>query len=327
MKKATKKTQFTIGLDLGGTKLASALLDQNGTIIDYIKIPVEMKKDKSPKKTQERVIALMNDICQDFKNRFPTECSPKHFKGIGLASAGPLNVEKGELINPVNYPGWKIVPIKKLLQDQIIKNKFKSTVYFQNDAVAAALAEGWIGGAKNLENFAVVTVGTGIGTGVIFNSRPCQFAGMGSEFGHLLVDIGNLSNQSNLKTRHYHTVEGIASGTALQRRANEIGANIKSVEELVVLYKNDPKKYQFLFDDMSFALASLFYNLSIGLNLESIFISGGLIKIKELYLKNSIKIYNELISDFNKSYKCKVEVAKTMNNAGVIGAGYLPFMK
>lgn len=323
-RKNSSKDTFTIGIDLGGTKLAGALIDKNGDILDYIKIPVEMRKDSSPLKTQKRIIGLMNDLSNDFKNRFPSECSSKFFKGIGLASAGPLNVERGELINPVNYPGWKIVPIQKMLQTEITKSKFKTQVFFQNDAIASALAEGWIGGAKKMSTYAVVTVGTGIGTGVIFNSAPCQNRGMGSEFGHLLVDIKDLDK--NLTKRHFHTVEGIASGTGLQRRANEIGANIKSVEELVILYKNDKKKYQFLFDDMSFALASLCYNLSIGLNLEGIFISGGLIKVKELYFKDMKKTYNQLISDFNTHYKCPIEIAKSLNNAGVIGAGYLPYL-
>lgn len=317
-------SKFTIGIDLGGTKLASALIDQNGNIIDYIKMPVEMKKEKSPLKTQKRIISLMNDVCNDFKNRYPKECSSKYFKGIGLASAGPLNAITGELINPVNYPGWKTVPILKMLQEEVLGSKFKTKVFFQNDAIAAALAEGWIGGAKKMKTYAIVTVGTGIGTGVIFNDKPCQNRGMGSEFGHLLVNIQDLSSKMN--KRHFHTVEGIASGTGLQRRANEIGAGIKSVEELVELYKADKKKYQFLFDDMSFALASLCYNLSIGLNLEGIFISGGLIKVKELYFSQMKKHYNELITDFNRNYKCSIEVAKTLNNAGVIGAGFLPYL-
>jgi glucokinase len=80
-----KKKSFTIGLDLGGTKLASALLDDDGNIIDFIKIPVEMSKEGSPLKTQKRVLNLMSDICHDFKKRYPKETEGKYFKGVGLA--------------------------------------------------------------------------------------------------------------------------------------------------------------------------------------------------------------------------------------------------
>ncbi len=319
----TKKS-FTIGLDLGGTKLASALLDQNGKIIDFIKVPVEMKKDGSATKTQKRVIGLMNDICHDFKKRFPAELDKKYFRGVGLASAGPLDTEKGLLVNPINFPGWKTVPIKKLLQESLIKSGFKTKVDFQNDAIAAALAEGWIGGAKKFESYAIITVGTGIGSGVIFNKRPCHSKGMGSEFGHLVCDMKSLmKNPNDLKK---FTVEGMASGTALLRRAKEFGFKGESVEELVKLYKSGDKKYQILFDEMAFALSILAYDLSIGFHLDGIFVSGGLIKIKDLYFDQMKKNYNTLITEFNPKFKTKIAIAKTENHAGVIGAGYLPYL-
>ncbi len=68
-----KKMTYTIGFDLGGTKLAAALLDNNGEMIDFIKVPVDMKREKSAAQTQKRVISLMADIALDFKNRFPGE--------------------------------------------------------------------------------------------------------------------------------------------------------------------------------------------------------------------------------------------------------------
>ncbi|GAB4010651.1 MAG: glucokinase [Bdellovibrio sp.] len=318
------KKSFTIGLDLGGTKLACALLDQNGHIIDFIKIPVEMGKEGSALKTQRRVIGLMSDICHDFKRRYPTELSNKHFKGVGLASAGPLDTEKGLLISPINFPGWKTVPIKKLLQDSLSGSGIKTNVTFQNDAIAAALAEGWIGGAKSFESYAIVTVGTGIGSGVIFNGRPCHSKGMGSEFGHIICEMQSLFK--NPKTLKKHTVEGIASGTALLRRAKEMGFKGESVEELVNAHKLNKNKFQILFDEMAFALAILCYDLSIGFHLDGIFISGGLIKIKQLYFDQMKKHYNTLISEFNPKFKTKISIAKTGNHAGVIGAGYLPYL-
>ena len=310
---------YTIGLDLGGTKLAAALLDHKGEMLDFIKVPVDMKREGSPSKTQKRVISLMTDISMDFKRRFPKRTTGTAFKGIGLASAGPLNTDEGKLIHPVNYPGWKVVPIRDLLQAEIQKNKFKTKVFFQHDATAAALAEGWVGGAQGMSSYAVVTVGTGIGTGLIFNGVPAQSRGMGSEYGHTIVDIRNL--QLRPDKIHHNTVEGIASGTGLLRRARDLGFAGQSIEELTML--ND-KKYEVLFKDMSWALACLCYNLSIGYNLEHIFFSGGLIKIRELYFKDMKAHYKNLIRQVNPAFECKIEIAKTKNHAGVIGAGYLP---
>lgn len=319
-----KKTSYTIGLDLGGTKLASALLNQNGEIIDFIKVPVEMTKDGSALKTQKRVISLMADICHDFKKRYPKETSDKLFKGVGLASAGPLDTEKGLLINPINFPGWKKVSIRDDLAKELAKQKVKTKVAFQNDAIAAALAEGWIGGAREMETYAVVTVGTGIGTGVIFNGKPCHSKGMGSEFGHLVADMNSV--MKNPKELKKFTVEGIASGTGILRRAKEMGFRGESVEELVHAYRAGKKEYQILFDEMAFALAILCYDLSIGFHLDGIFLSGGLIKIKDLYLENLKSNYSNLITTFNPNFKTKITPAKTGNHAGVIGAGYLPYL-
>lgn len=319
-----KKTSYTIGLDLGGTKLASALLNQNGEIIDFIKVPVEMTKDGSALKTQKRVISLMADICHDFKKRYPKETSDKLFKGVGLASAGPLDTEKGLLINPINFPGWKKVSIRDDLAKELAKQKVKTKVAFQNDAIAAALAEGWIGGAREMKTYAVVTVGTGIGTGVIFNGKPCHSKGMGSEFGHLVADMNSV--MKNPKELKKFTVEGIASGTGILRRAKEMGFRGESVEELVHAYRAGKKEYQILFDEMAFALAILCYDLSIGFHLDGIFLSGGLIKIKDLYLENLKSNYSNLITEFNPNFKTKITPAKTGNHAGVIGAGYLPYL-
>jgi glucokinase len=316
-----KKQTYTIGFDLGGTKLAAALLDKDGKMLDFIKVPVDMSREKSATKTQERVIQLMVDIAMDFKNRFPQQTKGTNFRGIGLASAGPMNVEEGNLINPVNYPGWKIVPIRDLLQKGITKAGFKTKVFFQHDATSAALAEGWVGGARKLSSFAVVSIGTGIGTGIIFNGLPAQSGGMGSENGHIVIDFRQL--QKSPDQLHHNTVEGFASGTALLRRARDMGFTGNSVEDLV---NHGDTKYHVLYEDMAWALACLCYDLSIAYNLEKIFLSGGLIKIRALYLKNLKANYSRLIRQLNPRFECAIEIAKTQNHAGVLGAGYLPYL-
>jgi glucokinase len=316
-----KKMTYTIGFDLGGTKLAAALLNNKGEMLDFIKVPVDMSREGSATKTQKRVISLMTDIALDFKNRFPKETKGKNFLGVGLASAGPLNTEDGTLTHPVNYPGWKVVPIRDLLQKDIQRCGFQTKVFFQHDATAAALAEGWVGGAKKMTSYAVVTVGTGVGSGVIFNGRPAQSRGRGSEYGHTIVDYKKL--QENPSKLHHCTVEGIASGTGLLRRAKELGFQGTSVEELVA---SPEEKYQALYKDMALALACLCYDLSIGYNLEKIFLSGGLIKIKSLYLAELKSHYKNFIRQMNPDFECPIDIAKTKNTAGILGAGYLPYL-
>lgn len=316
-----KKQTYSIGFDLGGTKLAAALLDRDGKMLDFIKVPVDMNREKSAARTQGRVIQLMVDIAVDFKNRFPQQTKAAVFRGVGLASAGPMNVAEGKLTYPVNYPGWKIVPIRELLEKALRKAGFRTPVYFQHDATSAALAEGWVGGARKLSSYAVVSIGTGIGTGIIFNGQPAQSRGMGSENGHLIVDCRQLQKAPN--KLHHCTVEGFASGTALLRRAREMGFHGNSVEDLV---NQADAKFQVLYEDMAWALACLCYDLSIAYNLEKIFLSGGLIKIRALYLKNLKSHYRHLIRQLNPRFECSIEIAKTQNHAGVLGAGFLPYL-
>lgn len=323
MSNKKENLKYTIGLDLGGTKLAAALVDSRGKIIEYSKFPLELNKASSPAVAKKKVISFMRSACEDYKKRFPVETSKKNFLGIGLASAGPLNVAAGELIDPSNFPGWKRFKIVKELQQSLKISDWNPKIYFQNDAIAAAYAEKWIGAAKNSKSFVVVTVGTGIGTGVIFNGLPCQTNGMGSEWGHLLVDVKGM--QANNTPITEHTVEGIASGTALLKRARAIGFTGNSVEELV-LANEKTNQYKFLFDDMAWALASLCYSLSMGFHIDRILFSGGLIKIKRLYWEQTKKIYLQMIRQKNPAFTAPIAVAKAGNQAGVLGAASLPHL-
>ncbi len=319
------KKKYAIGFDLGGTKLAAALVDTTGKVIEYKKISVlEAKKD--PKKGPQIIVTAMGqmayDLFTDHKKLF-TKTSP--FVGVGLASAGPLNVKNGELIHPVNFPKWKVVPIQSLLQKELTKRGLKNCpVFFQNDAIAASFSEYAFGAAQGLKSFAVVTIGTGIGTGVIFNNQPLQTNGMGSEFGHLIY-CGPSIIDPKIDLKNY-TIEGIASGTGILRRAqHEYQFKGQTTEELTQAILEGDKKYQILFDQAAHALAVLIYNLSIGLNLEKVLLSGGLIKVKHLYFDQLKKHYQDLITNFNPQFKTKIQIAQTQNNAGVLGAAALAF--
>lgn len=316
--------KYTVGLDLGGTKLAAALVDEKGEILAFQKESILALKEDS-KKGPKKIVSLMGEMVSSFKQRFPEAFKGRSFQGVGLASAGPLNVDQGTLLYPVNFPGWKVVPIRSLLEKELQDRKISGAVVFQNDAIAAARAEGWIGRAQGLQSFAVVTIGTGIGSGVIFQGLPCQTVGMGSEFGHTIAQNNQIKSASDLKK---YTVEGIASGTGILRRAKEeIGFQGNSVEELVDALENGQTKYQQLFDDSADTLAALCYNLSIGFHVQKILFSGGLIKVRHLYYDRLVARYNMLINEFNPGFKCGLAVAKCLNQAGVVGAASLPYLK
>lgn len=313
--------KFALGLDLGGTKLAAALVRSDGKVLEHIRISI-LEEKVNPKTAPKKIIYKMIEVTADFKKKYPEAFKNKNFAGVGLASTGPLNVEKGTLNKPSNFPGWNVVPICKLLQAELKKIGITKKIQFQNDAMASAIAEGAFGAAKKNKNFAVVTMGTGVGTGIIFNGKPAQFGGMGSEWGNALFMSADVKDSQDL---FKYSFEGMASGTGILLRAQAMGFEGHTIEELVKKIEAGDVHYRKLFDDAADALAALCYNLSIGFNLEKILFSGGLIKIQYLYFERLKAHYNFLINLYGSDFKSQIQVAKCGNQAGVVGAAALAF--
>jgi predicted NBD/HSP70 family sugar kinase len=152
-----------IAVDLGGTNLRVSLV-QNNKIIRYV-------KNKTPKTGKELIDLLFKNI--EF-------LMDKDVKGIGIASAGPL--DNGIIKNPPNLP-LRNYNIKAALQ-----KRFKKRVEVCNDAHCVALAELHLGVKK--KNFIVLTLGTGVGGGIIIDSKLYEGQGFAGEVGHIILDNG-----------------------------------------------------------------------------------------------------------------------------------------
>lgn len=332
--KKNSNSGYTIGIDLGGTKVAAALVDANGRILFETRRPTvpPQFKDADPKKLAKPspadvklhvayVVNALADAALDCAQVLDKH-EAKKLLGIGLASAGPMNIGKGEIIDPSNFNGWKKVAIVKLLTKACLKRGLKLPISFQNDAIAASLGEGWTGIAKGRNTYIVVTVGTGIGTGVILNGKPAQSNGMGSEWGHVIANcFGFLSSPDKPYDRE---VEGIASGTGLVRQARLKGLGFDHVHDMAEAARKGDKDALTLFGNASEALAGLFYTLSLGFNPEVFAVTGGMLAIEDLFLPQAIALYNEAICVKYPSFKKSIKVSKLGTKAGVIGAARLP---
>lgn len=338
------KAKFTIGIDLGGTKVAASLVDAEGRILSETRLPTVppwMKEQdprtaiKAPSPAQVRrhiqyVVEAMADAVLESTAPLRSEHTrpsavADQILGIGLASAGPMNLEKGTLDYPSNFRGWKVVPLVALLKDALKKRGLQLDIAFQNDAIAAALGEGWVGRASGCSTYAMITVGTGIGTGVILNGRPAQSGGMGSEWGHMMIIApGITKNRSDFNER---SVEGLASGTGLIHRAKKRGFKGETAADLAVMARKGNKLALKLFEEASEALAALFYTLSLGFHPEKFVVSGGMIAIRDLFLPQAIEIYREMMKQKNPEFVSPIQVAELGNHAGVIGAARLPYLK
>lgn len=167
--------KYFLGIDIGGTKCAVVLGDENFTI---------HKKKSFPTRTGERGYI---EIIQEFEKNIDeliADIPKDKIKQIGISCGGPLDSEKGMIYSPPNLPGWDNVPIVDIFQ-----KKYGIPTAIQNDANACALAEWLMGAGKGTKNMIFLTFGTGLGAGLILNGQ--LYAGtndLGGEVGHIRLE-------------------------------------------------------------------------------------------------------------------------------------------
>ena len=168
---------FYVGLDIGGTKCAVVLGDDDFNI--YEKVFFETKVERGP-------TIILNEFKQHIHQLFEKYDREKLVK-IGISCGGPLNSKLGLIKSPPNLPGWDDIPIVEILEKE-----FGIAVAIQNDANACALAEWMMGAGVGTENMIFLTFGTGMGAGLILNGKIYSGTNdLGGEVGHLrLADDG-----------------------------------------------------------------------------------------------------------------------------------------
>lgn len=166
--------KYFIGVDLGGTWVRVALSDEKGNFLGRVS---EMVDKRSEKTVSTQIIKLIRLVC----NKGGVDVSL--LRGIGVASAGPLNLREGALINPTNLP-FEYVPIK-----EPISKELGVPVCVINDCTAAVLGEREFGAGRGVDNLVYIAIGTGIGGGAIVNGQLLLGKdGNAVEIGHLTVD-------------------------------------------------------------------------------------------------------------------------------------------
>jgi len=195
--------QTVIGIDLGGTKILSVALDSELRLLEQDQRTTAA--EDGPDGVIERMVASARAVS-----------GGKAIDGAGISTPGPVDLNRGIVTTPPNLPGWRDVPLAALVGERL-----DAPAWLENDANAAALAEHRLGAGRGFSNVVLVTLGTGIGGGLILNGRLYHGAsGAGGEIGHMqLVPDGPLCGCG----RH-GCLEALASGRALGERAHEIAA-------------------------------------------------------------------------------------------------------
>lgn len=194
------KEQLVIGVDLGGTTIRAAAVDSDGAIVRRVERP-------TPVDSQQHLIeALEGAIC---------EVVTPEVAAIGVAVPSRIDRVHGRAISSTN------VPLGDLdLRDEVAR-RFGLPVEIENDATAAAIGEWSLGAGRGVRDMVMITLGTGIGGGLILDGKPFRGAtGAAAEIGHIVIDVNGPPCQGSC-TGHGH-LEGLASGTAATKLAREI---------------------------------------------------------------------------------------------------------
>ncbi|MEK3910152.1 ROK family protein [Paenibacillus sp. FSL H7-0331] len=164
-----------IGLDIGRTSFEIIVMDLNGTILQSIER--EMNGVQGPEAYFQVITPTLTTVKQEI------EAAGEKILGLGVGIPGPIYYESGSLLAPPNFPGWKGYPLKQMLEQQ-----FDLVTLIEDDARTSAMAERWYGLGKSVQNLVSITMGTGIGGGVVTNGKIVRGTnGLCGQVGHMTI--------------------------------------------------------------------------------------------------------------------------------------------
>jgi len=302
----SSKPSFIIGVDLGGTNLKVAVLD--------LKYKIRGKRVLSTKiflKKEDLISAIcysINTIIEDYKLK------KNEILGVGLGLPGPIDNNLGVVHFFPNIPGWKEVNLKDILE-----KKLKLSVFVDNDAKLMTLAEYKLGNARGYKNVLCLTLGTGVGGGIIIGGRLYRGANNAAgEIGH--VPINEIGPRCNCKG--FACLEAYIGNNRIIRESREIFNRAISLEELSSLAKKRNKRAVRIWFEMARRLGLALVGVVNLLNLDAVVIGGGVAgagvilfnKVRETVKKQAMSVQAEHVKIFK---------AKLGNDAGLIGAAIL----
>lgn len=200
----TKKHGLPVlAVDIGGTKIIAALVSNSGRIIAEERFPTLAAE--GPQSVIERLLSSV-DYILSLKSMDSSQLD-----SISIAAAGAIDSKRGLITSSPNLPGWHAIPLRDM-----VREKYRVNTFLLNDASAAALGEHRFGVGRGVNNLILLTVGTGIGGGIIINGQLYEgSSGSAGEMGHMTIDV----NGPSCTCGNIGCLEMLASGTAIAREA------------------------------------------------------------------------------------------------------------
>jgi glucokinase len=316
---------YSIGVDLGGTNLRIAAYGGGVDFLESILLPTRLAEGP------DRVVRDMSEGIESLRAKHH---GGRRLVGVGIGSPGPMELPAGTLHNPPNLPGWDGFQLR-----HAIESALGMSVQVESDANLAALAEQKLGAGRTygVNSLCVLTLGTGVGSGLILNGRIWHgVTGMGGEAGHIIVqDVGGAACGCG----GYGCLEQYASAPGILRIAREQmpGAAPASAHDLALLARAGDIRAASVFDAVGHALAIAFTSMVNTLNLPMYLLGGGVSEAWDLLapamfrdLRQRSYIYRltqpatlePSLLERNKTYILGAQLGPT---AGLLGACLLPY--
>jgi glucokinase len=302
--------EYSIGVDLGGTNLRAAAISSDGEILDKSSGRTELSAGR------DAVIADIVEAIVTLRDRR----NGARLAGVGIGVPGFIEIEKGLIVGSNNLPEFEGFPVR-----DDIERRLGIPVILENDANAAALGEKWIGAGRDVKDLVLITLGTGIGGGIISNGRILHgFVGMAGELGHTtVIPNGNPCGCGNTGCLEKH-----ASATAISSMARlmSIGDNLTS-EDVYKLAQAGDNRATRIFESMGSALGIAIGNLINIFNFPLFLLSGGPLPAWHLFAPSMMEeIERRSFTYRHAKPKTRVEKAILGSEAGLFGAAYLPML-
>lgn len=292
--------KYAVGIDVGGTNTRVALINEAYKMVQRVQFATN---PENPTETLEEI----NEIIKGFQCKV---------EGIGISCPGPLDLIHGVILTPPNLPGWHNVHLTKALEEIT-----GISVRLENDANLACLAEAALGAGKEKHYVQFLTISTGVGAGFCIDKKIYQGSrGYAQEVANCILWKDGPS-QGQLKKG---SIESIASGTAITKRAIEAGLNVAHAGDVYQLAQGGNEQAMEIMEDVYEYLSS-FIGILYGVLDPEVFVLSGSVALKipgfieEIEKRVKDKVYETLKDNI------KIVPAKLGEDCGLIGAAWLAF--
>ncbi|MCU1336404.1 MAG: glucokinase [Bryobacterales bacterium] len=301
---------YSIGIDLGGTNLRAAAIDKDGQMLGKISGSTPVAEGPEP------VVADMARSVEKLREQF----GRAHLAGIGAGVPGNIDMAEGVIVGWGNMPIFNGYPMR----DELSK-RLDAKVILENDANAAALGEKWMGAGRGVDDLVLMTLGTGIGGGIIVGGRILHgHVGMAGELGHITISPnGNPCGCGNRGCLEKH-----ASATAISAMARLLGlGHDLSAEQVYELAAKGNDRAREIFKVMGEALGIALADLINIFNFPLYLLGGGVVASWEFFAPAMLAEIERRSFTYRSTLKTaptRIEAAQLGSNAGLYGAACLP---